>query len=202
MPLGEVEHLKLERRINKLLTAAIEHVNKVVNFDSLVQNASHQVSSVWCPLDTYSTIGARLTNLLQLFERPDIDFTFQVAEASNQKKLREGTYSDRVSITFAKFKKSITVFIVKCCDGRLVACNDYELLARFYPVHIINHILKDRDKLSFSATENLHILQAVLAVITLARSIRHVLRPDQGCVASRVYTNSDLLPLMTLNHEF
>ena len=168
LPLGKVEHLELEWWINEFLAAAIEHVNHVVDFDSLVQHTGHQVLPIGCPLDSNGAVRARFANLLQLFERPNVNLSLQVAKATNQEKLREGTNTDRVSIAFAKLKESIAVFVVEGCNSRLISSNDDELFTRFDPVDIIDHVLEDGDELTLAASENLHVLQAVLAVVALA----------------------------------
>ena len=55
--------------------------------------------------------------------------------------------------------------------------------------------------LSVSAAENLHILETVLSVVTFARRIAQILRPDKSCIPCRAWLDLDLLALMALDHE-
>ena len=49
----------------------------------------------------------------------------------------------------------------------MVTGNDYESLTRTDPLDIVDHVLENGDELSLAATEDLHILQTVLAVVAL-----------------------------------
>lgn len=56
--------------------------------------------------------------------------------------------------------------------------------------------------LSFSTAKNLHILQGVLAIVTLSRCVAQILGPHKNCVTGLSKFKCDFLPLMTLDKEF
>lgn len=55
--------------------------------------------------------------------------------------------------------------------------------------------------LPVATAKDLYILQAVLAVVALARRVRHVLRPDERGIAILADLDLNLLALVALNHE-
>ena len=123
------------------------------------------------PFNSNGAIRARFSDLLKFLERPDIYFTFEVSESANQKKLREGVNSNRISVAFTKLKERIAVFVVKSSDGRLISRNHNELLTRSDPLDIVDHVLENRHELTFTSAENLHILQTVFTIVTLSGSV-------------------------------
>jgi len=159
------------------------------------------VSSIWGPLDSDGAVRSRLADLLKSIERPEIDITFEVAKATDQNQLGVRADADRVSIPLSKLVKGIAVLIIEGRHSRLVSGNDDEAFTGCKPGHVLNHVLEYWHVLTVSSSEDLDVLERMLTVVTLARSVGHVLRPNKGGVPSAAYLYCDFLPLMALNHE-
>lgn len=65
----------------------------------------------------------------------------------------------------------------------------------------MNNIVKARDKGAITASENLHILQGVLSVVTLSSFVGQVAGPDQNGVSSGAHLHIDILATVALDHE-
>ena len=56
-------------------------------------------------------------------------------------------------------------------------------------------------KLALLSTKNLHILQTVLTIVTLARGVGEVVGPDKDCMGVNVGLDANFLSLGALNGE-
>lgn len=120
--------------------------------------------SIRRPIDTNRAVRASLTDLLKIIERPKVNLTLQVAEASDKAELREGADTNSVPVAFAEFKQGIAVLVIEGSDGGLVTGDNDEAFG-INPRDVINHVLEDGHVLSVSSTEDLHVLQHVLTIV-------------------------------------
>ena len=83
LPLSIVQDTECLGLRKNLLTATIEQVDHVVDFDSLVEHARHHKATIWRPLDADSAVRASLADLLHAVERPEVDLALEVAKATD-----------------------------------------------------------------------------------------------------------------------
>jgi hypothetical protein len=69
------------------------------------------------------------------------------------------------------------------------------------PGHILNHVFEDGDVLAVPASENLHVLQRMLSIVTLASAVGQALRPNEDGVSRGAELGGDILALWATNHE-
>lgn len=92
-----------------------------------------------------------------------------------------------------EFKGRFTIQIVHCSHGRLLPRDDDELLAVLGPLHILNLVIKHRDKFPIFPFVNSNVLEGVLTVIAFARRVGLVLRPDEDRVARRCWNYQNII---------
>lgn len=162
-----MERGKLHALGEKFRARCGEEVDRVVHLDALVKNSSHEGLTVGSPLDTNRAVGLGFSKLGEILELPEIHLASQVAEATDEADLREGTTSDGVSVPLAKLEEGVAILVVQSSGGRLDARYHDESLSRRYPSDILYLIVENGHVLTVSAAKDLNVLEGVFTVIRL-----------------------------------
>ena len=188
-----------------LCTICSKNLESVIYLQSLIENGGENIPSTSTPCNSGCTWGLGLlysTDLFFLIKTPEVHFSLgDVSKTTDHQRVSEWTNSDRVSESLSKLESWLTINVVHSCSGWLLSRNNNEFLSGRSPNYVLDLIVKDRNEMSILSLVDPHILKRVLTIVTLARRVIEILRPNENSVSRWGRKHLDILSFGTSNIE-